>query len=175
MPASVGREEQAVKVFLSYRRTDVGGYAGRLGDDLVGLLGAKSVFQDVTAIRPGQDFVRTIDRALVDCDVVLAVIGPGWLTATTPEGASRLLDPEDFVRVELSRALDREVPVIPVLVGNADLPKAADLPHSWPNCPSAKRWCCTTPLGARMSRAWCGPCAASHRCRPATGAAGSLV
>jgi TIR domain len=73
-----------VKVFLSYRRSDVGGYAGRLGDAVVRHFGAKSVFQDVTAISPGQDFVQAIDRALDKCDAMLAVIGPGWLTASTP-------------------------------------------------------------------------------------------
>jgi TIR domain len=78
------REGRAVQVFLSYRRGDVGGYAGRLADALLQRLGPNSVFQDVVAIAPGQDFTVAIDRALDDCDAVLAVIGPGWLTAATP-------------------------------------------------------------------------------------------
>jgi hypothetical protein len=75
---------RAVQVFLSYRRGDVGGYAGRLADALLQRLGPNSVFQDVVAIAPGQDFTVAIDRALDDCDAVLAVIGPGWLTAAPP-------------------------------------------------------------------------------------------
>jgi hypothetical protein len=71
-----------VRVFLSYRRGDVGGYAGRLTDALIQHLGAKSVFQDVTAIVPGRDYTAAIDRALDNSDAVLAVIGPGWLTAS---------------------------------------------------------------------------------------------
>jgi hypothetical protein len=117
-----------VQVFLSYRRGDVGGHAGRLTDALRQRLGADSVFQDVVAIAPGQDFTVAIDRALDDCDAVLAVIGPGWLTAATPQGAPRLFDADDYVRLELARALDRNVRVVPVLVGGAALPAASELP-----------------------------------------------
>jgi hypothetical protein len=117
-----------VRIFLSYRRGDAGGYAGRLTDALQQRLGPKSVFQDVTAIGPGQDYTAAIDHALSDSDVVLAVIGGGWLSASTPEGARRLLEADDYVRLELSRALQSNVRVVPVLVGGAALPDAADLP-----------------------------------------------
>ena len=118
-----------MKVFLSYRRTDVGGYAGRLGDALVDRLGPKSVFQDVMAIAPGQDFAVVIDRALDDCDAVLAVIGPGWLSAASQDGVPRLLHPDDFVRQELTLALTRNVSVVPVLVGGARVPAVEELPE----------------------------------------------
>jgi hypothetical protein len=117
-----------VRVFLSYRRTDVGGYAGRLHDDLVSHLGPKNVFQDVAAIPVGQDFTRVIDRQLDDCEAVLAIIGPGWLTAATDAGTPRLQEPDDYVRVELDSALRRGIPVVPVLVGGARLPAAHELP-----------------------------------------------
>jgi hypothetical protein len=117
-----------VRIFLSYRRSDVGGHAGRLADALLQRLGAKSVFQDVIAIAPGQDFTVELDRALDDSDAVLAVIGPGWLTAATPQGAPRLFEADDYVRLELARALNRNVRVVPVLVGGAALPAATDLP-----------------------------------------------
>ncbi len=118
-----------MRVFLSYRRNDVGGYAGRLSDDLRQRLGAKSVFQDVTAIALGEAFTAAIDRALDESDAVVAVIGPGWVTASTPEGSPRLLDRDDYVRLELARALQREVRVVPVLVGGASLPTADALPE----------------------------------------------
>ena len=117
-----------MQIFLSYRRGDVGGYAGRLTDALRQRLGAKSVFQDVTAIAPGQDYTAAIDRALDGCDAVLVVIGPGWLAATTPRGTPRLFEADDYVRLELSRALHRNIPVIPLLVGGARLPAATELP-----------------------------------------------
>ena len=94
-----------VRVFLSYRRGDVGGYAGRLTDALFQRLGPRSVFQDVTAISPGQDYTVAIDRALDDSDAALVVIGPGWLTASAPHGSRRLLEADDYVRLELARAL----------------------------------------------------------------------
>lgn len=120
---------RAVRVFLSYRRGDVGGYAGRLSDDLRERLGTNSVFQDVTAIELGAAFTVAIDRALDESDAVLAVIGPRWLSAATPQGTRRLFEADDSVRLELTRALQREVRVVPVLVGGADLPAADALPE----------------------------------------------
>lgn len=117
-----------MRVFLSYRRDDAGGYAGRLTDALLQRLGPKSVFQDVTAISPGQDYTVAIDRALADSDAALVVIGPGWLTAETPQRTRRLLEADDYVRLELARALRRDIRVIPVLVGGARLPEADELP-----------------------------------------------
>lgn len=117
-----------MQIFLSYRHSDVGGYAGRLTDVLQQHLGRESVFQDVTAIVPGEDYTAAIDRALSDCDAVLVVIGPGWLDASTAHGTRRLLEAGDYVRLELARALMRDIPVIPVLVGGATLPAATDLP-----------------------------------------------
>ncbi len=117
-----------VRIFLSYRRRDVGGYAGRLHDALTQRLGRKNVFQDVSAIGPGQDFTEVIRRALDDCDAVIAVIGPGWMGAD-PEGAPRLGQPDDYVRLELGTALTRDLPVVPVLLGGAPLPAASDLPE----------------------------------------------
>ena len=82
----------------------------------------------MTAISPGQDYTVVIDRALADSDVALAVIGPGWVTAVTPQGTRRLLEDDDYVHLELAGALRRGIRVIPVLVGGAQLPEAAELP-----------------------------------------------
>jgi TIR domain len=117
-----------MRIFLSYRRGDVGGYAGRLADALHERMGVRNVFQDVLAIAPGQDYTAVIDRALDDSDALLAVIGPGWLGAATAQGSRRLFAPDDYVRLEIARALDRDVRVVPVLVGGASLPAAAELP-----------------------------------------------
>jgi len=117
-----------VRVFVSYRRVDVGGYAGRLNDALAARLGGDMVFLDVAAIGAGRDFVQEIDRALAEADAVLAVIGPGWLHASSADGERRLLQPDDFVRTELVRGLASGLPVVPVLVGGAAMPMAADLP-----------------------------------------------
>ncbi len=118
-----------MRVFVSYRRSDVTGYSGRLTDALAARLGAGNVFRDVTTIAAGRDFEAEIDRSLAGSDAVLAMIGPGWLAASTPEGRPRLFEPDDFVRLELARALSTNVPIVPVLVGGARLPKAEELPE----------------------------------------------
>lgn len=117
-----------MRIFVSYRRSDVGGYAGRLHDALVDRLGPAGVFFDVSAIDAGRDFATEIDAALAGSDAVLAVIGPGWVTAAGPDGVQRLSRPDDFVRTELLRGLASNIPVVPVLVGGATLPAAAELP-----------------------------------------------
>src|SRR4051812_25523835 len=78
---------RAVRIFLSYRRGDVGGYAGRLADALHERMGSKSVFQDVLDIAPGQDYTAVIDRALDNSDALLAGIRPGWVAPATPQRA----------------------------------------------------------------------------------------
>jgi hypothetical protein len=114
-------------VFVSYRREAGGDAAGRLADRLVDRLGTERVFMDVDAIEPGMDYVEAITRAVTACDVLVAVIGPGWLTAAGEHGR-RLDDPSDWVRVEVGTALSRGVRVIPALVGGANMPTREDLP-----------------------------------------------
>jgi hypothetical protein len=108
------------KIFISYRRNDTSGWVQHLATDLQARFGRDAVFVDIDKIGAGSDFVLTIEKALAESSVMLAVIGPRWL--------GRLEDPNDFVRLELSKALQRNVYVIPVLVGNAAMPKAEELP-----------------------------------------------
>ncbi len=113
-------------IFISYRRDDTEGHAGRLYEDLVEKFGKQAVFFDVSAIEPGQDFRKAIDANVARCSVLLAMIGPRWLDANG--GARRIDDAGDFVRLEIAAALRRNVPVVPVLVQGAKMPTAAQLP-----------------------------------------------
>jgi TIR domain-containing protein len=115
-------------IFISYRREDAEGQAGRLFDDLVSHFGNDSVFMDVAGLEPGRDFRRAIDQQVSSCGVLLALIGKEWLEATNESGKRRLDDPMDFVRLETASALKRDIPVIPVLVRGASMPHAEDLP-----------------------------------------------
>ena len=115
-------------IFLSYRRDDSTGYAGRLFDNLVGRFGREQVFMDIETLEPGLDFIEGIDRAIESCGAVVAVIGPNWLSAMNSDGRRRLDDPHDFIRLEISTALRRRVRVIPVLVYNASMPPEDQLP-----------------------------------------------
>lgn len=115
-------------IFISYRREDSAGWTGRLSERLKEKFGTTSIFMDIDTIQPGTDFAQALRSAVGSCDVLLAMIGPNWPIATNPEGQRRLEDPNDWVRTELTTALNRSIPVIPVLVGGADLPKVETLP-----------------------------------------------
>ena len=118
------------RIFVSYRRDDTGGHAGRLYDALAAHFGADNVFIDIDTIDLGADFDAVIRRAVTSCDVVVALIGRGWLTTSGPDGRPRLEDPDDFVRLELESALTRGVFVIPACVQGAAIPSPAELPPS---------------------------------------------
>jgi hypothetical protein len=114
---------------VSYRRGD-SGHAGRLYDALSSRFGTDNVFMDVDTIDPGADFAEVINRAVTSCDVVIALIGRGWLTANDTEGRRRLEDPEDFVRLELESGLAHDIVVIPTCVQGAAMPSTEELPPS---------------------------------------------
>ena len=115
-------------VFISYRREDSPGHAGRVFDRVRARFGADIVFMDVTAIDAGADFVDAIEQAVGTCDVLLAIIGPLWVGAADSAGRKRLETPNDFIRLEIAGALKRNVRVVPVLVDGAVMPTAGDLP-----------------------------------------------
>jgi len=117
-------------IFISYRRDDSAGFAGRLADALEASLGAGSVFRDVDDIAPGDDFVAAIERALASSAALLVVIGRHWLDATDTAGRRRLDQSQDFVRLEIELALQRGMRVIPVLVDRAAMPSEGDLPEA---------------------------------------------
>jgi TIR domain/WD domain, G-beta repeat len=115
-------------IFVSYRRTDAPGHAGRLYDRLVDRFGKTSVFMDLDSTEPGADFVEVIEQTIGSCDALMAVIGRNWLAAEQG-GRRRLDDPEDYVRLEIANALKRRIRVVPVLVAGGQMPLAADLPE----------------------------------------------
>lgn len=116
-------------IFINYRRNDSEGEAGRLFDELAHRFGERFVFMDVAAIEPGRDFRKAIDQSVASCSVLLAMIGVEWGDSKDPHGSRRLDDPSDFVRMEVASALRRDIPVIPVLVRGAKMPRADQLPE----------------------------------------------
>jgi len=114
-------------VFISYRRTDSDVAAGRLADDLSEILGPGRVFRDIDSLEAGEDFPRALERALDSCAAVIALIGPRWSTTVNDKGERRLDDPKDWVRLEIARALARDIRVIPVLLSTT-MPKESELP-----------------------------------------------
>jgi TIR domain len=118
------------RVFISYRREETAGHAGRLYDALVAHFGDDNVFMDVE-MAPGIDFVERISFAVGACRALVVVIGRCWAQPTEGRASARIADPDDFVRLEVEMALrSPDVTVIPVLVGGARMPDPAELPES---------------------------------------------
>jgi formylglycine-generating enzyme required for sulfatase activity len=120
----------AAKIFISYRRDDSAGHAGRVHDRLEREFGRDLLFMDVDAIPLGVNFVKVLEDQVTNCDVLLAIIGPGWLDARDDDGKRRLDNPHDYIRIEIAVALKREIPVIPILLEGVRLPKAHQLPDN---------------------------------------------
>ncbi len=117
-------------IFISYRRSDSPDATGRIYDRLVAEFGKAQVFKDVDSIPLGRDFRGHLNDIVGHCGVMLTIVGPHWTEARDTAGQRRLEDPDDFVRIELETALARDIPVVPVLVGHAQLPVASKLPGS---------------------------------------------
>lgn len=116
------------KVFISYRRDDSAGQAGRVHDRLAQEFGRDLLFMDVDAVPLGADFIKVLREEVAQCDVLLAIIGPNWLNVRDEEGNRRLDNKNDFVRNEIATALQRDIPVIPILLDGAKIPKSEQLP-----------------------------------------------
>ena len=122
------RSVRADRIFISYRRADSGGWAKSLHDSLEERLGTGRTFRDVS-MQSGVDFHEHVESLLDRCDVLLAVIGKRWASITDADGERRLDNPDDLVRGEIARALQRQdVQVIPVLVDGAQMPAERELP-----------------------------------------------
>jgi len=116
-------------VFVCYRRDDTSDAAGRLHDHLASTFGRDRVFMDIDSVPLGVNFVTHIKRQLEASAAVLVVMGPRWIAATDIDGNRHLDDPGDHVRLEVATALKQDLPVIPVLVQNASIPRPNDLPE----------------------------------------------
>jgi hypothetical protein len=118
---------QGSRIFLCYRRRDAGGYARAICDALNRRFEGDRVFLDVQTIEGGQPWDETIKRAVAASDVLVVLIGPDWLIDR--EGARRLDEQNDPVRREIMTALDRDVPIVPVLLQGAPMPEESALPE----------------------------------------------
>ena len=83
-------------IFISYRRDDAEGQAGRLFDDLSTHFGRDAVFMDVAGIKKGLDFRRIIEEHVTSCGVLLVMIGKRWLSATDSQRKAASGRPQRF-------------------------------------------------------------------------------
>lgn len=117
-------------IFINYRKDDSNWNALALYNDLQKYFTKDQLFKDFNAIRPGDDFMMSIENALAKCNVLLVIIGKNWLNAKNADGTLRIQEPDDFVRLEISTALDRGVQVIPVLFDGTPMPTSEQLPEN---------------------------------------------
>jgi hypothetical protein len=115
-------------IFISYRRGDARADAGRIYDRLAARFGDDRVFMDIDDIRAGQKFMEVLSNTLGVCDVLIVLIGPSWTSAADEHGKQRLSNEDDFVRLELYTALQRNIRIVPVLVDRAQMPERHSLP-----------------------------------------------
>src|SRR5512139_3986869 len=119
-------------IILSYRREDSAGVTGRIFDRLSQEFGTDRVFMDIDSMPAGVDFHDHLQEILADCGALLVVVGKGWRSQRKGQ-APRIMDPDDWVRIEVETALDRGIPVVPLLIDGATLPTRDQLPESlWP-------------------------------------------
>lgn len=117
------------RIFISYRRSDSAGYAGRLYDYLENYFGEERLFYDVDTIKPGVNFEQKIKAELDQSEALLVLIGNQWLDVKDMNGNRRLDDRHDYVRLEVETALAKDIAVIPVLLQGAPVPAGNDLPE----------------------------------------------
>ncbi len=117
------------KIFISYRRDDSADYAGRLYDRLAGHFGRDQVFMDIDQIEPGEVFGNVIKEKLATVQAAVVLIGKRWLDIADANGQRRLDLSDDWVRLEITALLERDIRVIPVLVGGAAMSNSMQLPE----------------------------------------------
>ncbi|MGH3937116.1 MAG: TIR domain-containing protein [Pseudonocardiaceae bacterium] len=110
-----------VSIFVSCRADDARYGAAGCYELLSARFGSFRVFRDCVSLDPGQRYPGVIRQALKDMQILVALIGPGWLAADSRVPGTRLVDREDdWVRSEIRRALARRVPIIPVLLDGTE-------------------------------------------------------
>lgn len=118
------------RIFISYRRSDSSGHAGRLYDYLKDYFGPERIFFDVDTIQAGSNFEQKITTELENSDAALVLIGNQWLDLKDKEGNRRLDNLQDYVRFEVETALGKDIPVIPILLQGVQMPSATMLPET---------------------------------------------
>ncbi len=115
-------------VYISYRRSDSGAFAARIFDHLGARLGRERLFMDIDSIAPGMDFRAATREAIARASVLLVVIGRDWM-AVDEKGVPRIAEPDDFVHMDIVEAIGLDVPIIPLLIDGASMPREEDLPE----------------------------------------------
>ena len=124
----IWKKNKQGRIFISYRRSDTQGYAGRLSDSLEAYFGGKRVFRDIEDIKGGSKYAKDIEDQLSTADAVIVLIGPNWLSVADENEERRIDDPEDWVVKEIVTAIENGTRIFPVLIEGTVLPRESELP-----------------------------------------------
>lgn len=119
-----------VQIFISYRRDDCATFADRIHECLVRSCKRDTFFRDIDSIHLGENFRRRLHQELARCDLLLAIVGQRWISVQDSGGRRRLEDDNDFVRLEIEMAIQRNIPLIPLLIDGTPMPTTSELPAS---------------------------------------------
>ena len=115
-------------IFISYRQSDTPGEARSLFDTLTTRFPGVDIYFDVEEPQVGMDFVSRFQAVVPKSAAVVVLIGPKWTQMKDRAGRRRLEREDDYVRLELTGALTANVPLIPVLIQGAEMPREDELP-----------------------------------------------
>jgi energy-coupling factor transporter ATP-binding protein EcfA2 len=122
------------RIFISYRRSDSRHFAGRLFDYLKRAVNEEDIFFDVNTMPVGVNFKHKIMDVLSDSAVMLCIIGDAWFNRAWrlyPRWSVNFFSlVSDTVKMEIEIAFQLGVPILPILVDNAEMPNATLLPSS---------------------------------------------
>ena len=115
-------------IFLNYRRSDAEAWADRLYERLTEHFARDQVFMDIDGQVPlGLPWADWLDSKVSACDLMLVLIGRSWVAEFDSRNGP---NDRDYVRVEIESALARDIPVVPIFLGDTPIPSADNLPPS---------------------------------------------
>ena len=117
-------------IFLNYRKIDSTPETRSLKVIFDQVFGVDSTFLDNYTIYSGEEWPEKIKFELFNSQILIVVIGPDWLKVNDSFGNKLLDNTNDWVRIEIEKALYNKIDIIPILVAGAKIPLAEDLPNS---------------------------------------------
>ena len=105
--------------FLNYRRDDVGAAAQAIYAQMKVHFGSGQLFMDLNSIEAGAEWPAHLRQRVENATGMLVLIGESWWRVTDQWGRRRIDLADDWVTTEIRTALDRTIPIIPVLIGES--------------------------------------------------------
>ena len=130
----------APKIFVNYRHKQEGGWAAKaIASKLQTEFGAERIFLDVDGIPPGGE-LEEIRSEIARAAALVVVLGEEWHKIQDDYGAQRIKQDDDWVRFEIRTAIERQIPIFPLLLDAAKLPPRQGIPEDIEPLIGRKAW-----------------------------------